>query len=137
MDINRYGNSIASDDIINDRVSAARKASYSLMGTDFLGIGGVNNQCLKQYRNAFVLPRLLYALESLVVMQKQKALDVFLKDILKQVQALSQRTANEAPYMYLLFGILPAEALLDINILTFFVKIANDSSSILFQICRC
>ena len=91
---------------------------------------------LKQYLNAFVLSRLLYALESLMVMQKQKeALDVFLKNILKRVQALPQRTVNEAPY--LLFRILPAEALHDINILNFFRKLAIDSSSILFHICRC
>ena len=69
-------------------------------------------------------------------MQKQKeSLDVFLKDIIKQVQALPQRTAKEDSY--LLFGIFQAEALLDISILNFFGKIAIDSSSILFQICRC
>ena len=71
----------------------------------------------------------MYALESLVVTQKQmEALDVFLKDILKWVQTLPQRTANEV--RYLLFGILPSEALLDINILNFFGKITIDRSSI-------
>ena len=128
LGINRYVNNIASDadDIIKDRVSTARKTAYmySLMCSVFQCNGRVNNQCFSQYLNAFVLPRLLYALESLVVMQKQKeALDVFLKDILKVVQALTQGTANEAPY--LLFGILPVEALLHINILSFFGKLIH------------
>ena len=104
------------------------------MGAGFHGIGGVTNACLKKMLEAYVLPRLLYALESLVIKDKQKEmLDVFLRDLLKRIQALPTRTANEAPY--LLMGCLPAEAMLDINTLNFFGRIITDPSSILYQVC--
>ena len=52
--------------------------------------------------------------------------------MLKRIQSLPQRTANEAPYI--LFGILPAEALLDIKTLIFFHNIITDHNSILYQV---
>ena len=134
LGINRYANSFSSDDLINDRIVVARRTAFSLLGAGLHGSGGINNPTMKKIMEVYVIPRLLYALESLIVTQKQKeALDVFFRDLLKRLQALPQRTANEAPY--LLFGMLPAEALLDIRTLIFLGKIMGDHSSILHQVC--
>ena len=109
--------------MIRDRTTAARRTVYSLLGAGFHWIAGLNNPCLKRMLNTSILPRLLYALESLVVMDKHKEmLDVFLRD-LKQIQALPRQTANEAPSIIL--GIPTAEAALDIRILNFFGKIIS------------
>ena len=70
----------------------------------------------------------------MVVSEKQKMmLNTFLRDLLKRVLALPQRTANEAPF--LLLGSLTAEATLDMRILVFFRKILADPSSVLAQVC--
>ena len=51
-------------------------AQPTLLGSGFHGIRGVNNPFLKQIRETYVLAKLLYALDSLVISQKQKeALD--------------------------------------------------------------
>ena len=52
--------------------------------------------------------------------------------MLKRIQSLPQRTANEAPYT--LFGILPPEALLDIRTLIFSHNIITDYGFILYQV---
>ena len=131
---NRYASSCASKDTIQDKITLARRTAYSLLGVGFHGVGGVNNACIKKMLQLYILPRLLYALESLVVTQKQKnKLEDFYKDLLKRIQALPQRTANEAPY--LLMGSITVEGMMDIRLLSFFGKIMSDDTSILNQIC--
>lgn len=104
------------------------------MKAGFHGTTGLTNACLKRMIDLYIIPRLLYGLESLIVTEKQKTLlETAYRDLLKRIQALPQRTANEAPY--LLFHSTTAEGTLDIRTLTFFGKIINDSSSILHQIC--
>ena len=135
LGINRYATSVASNDTIQDRITSARRVTYGLMKAGFHGTKGLANPCLRRILNLYILPRLLYALESLVVTSKQtNLLDAFLKDLLKRIQALPQRTANEAPY--LLFHTIPAEGLLNIKLLSFFGKIIADDSSILYQVCE-
>lgn len=134
LGISRYANTTASNDIIQDRVKLARRTAYALLGAGFHGTSGLNNPCLKRIMDTYVLPRLFYGLESLIISEKQKkTLDEFYKGILKQIQSLPQRTPNEAPYI--LFNTIPAEGLLDIRTLTFLGKILSDEDSILYQIC--
>ena len=72
-------------------------------------------------------------LEALIVSLKHKEmLDASVRQILKQIQSLPQRTTNEAPYI--LFGILPAEAQLDIKTLIFIHNFITDYDSILYQV---
>ena len=81
----------------------------------------------------YIIPRLLYGLESLIVTNKQICrLEEFARDLLKRIQTLPTRTTNEAPYI--LFDTIPAEGLLDIKTLTFLRKMINDKSSIMNQI---
>ena len=75
----------------------------------------------------YILPRMLYGLEALIVSPKQKEMvEASFRQMLKQIQSLPQRTANEVPYI--LFGILPAEALLDIKTLIFHNNITDHDS---------
>ena len=134
LGITRYASTSASNAVIEERVKLARRTAYSLLGAGFHGTSGINNSCLKRIMDIYVLPRLFYGLESLIITDKQKKiLDDFYKGLLKQIQSLPKRTANEAPYV--LFDTIPAEGLLDIRILTFLGKILSDPSSILYQIC--
>ncbi len=134
LGINRYASCIASTETIEDRIKTARRTAYSLFSAGFHGISGLNNQCLKRMLDLFIMPVLLYGLESLIISDKQKSmLEEFLKDILKRIQSLPTRTANEAAY--LLFNYMTAEGALDYRLLCFLGKILSDKSSILYQIC--
>ena len=84
--------------------------------------------------DTYILLRMLYGLETLSISPKNKEMLGILQKILKRIQSIPQRTANEASYMYILFGILPAEALLDIKTLIFFHNIITDHDSILYQV---
>ena len=133
LGITRYASTIAGNDLINDRITTARRTGFGIIGAGLHGIGGINNACTKKIIDTYIIPRLLYGLESLVITTKQKELlDGFLRDLLKKVQALPQRTANEAPY--LLLNTITAEGLLDIKLLTFFGKVVSDNTSILHQV---
>ena len=130
LGINRYASSTACTETIQDRISDARRTVFGLMKAGFHGVTGVSNPCLKRMLDLYIMPRLLYGLESLIVTAKQKELlDGFLRDLLKRIQDLPQRTANEAPY--LLFHCIIAEGALDIRLLSFFGKIIQDKTSIL------
>ena len=133
LGINRYANPTAATDVIQDRIKTARRTACALLGAGFHGKAGVGNPCLKKMLDTYVTPRLLYGLEALLITSKQKSmLESFTRDLLKKLQCLPSRTANEAPYI--LLNILPMEAQLDMKILSFFGKIIADKSSILYQI---
>jgi hypothetical protein len=112
-----------------------RRTAYALMGAGYHGVGGLDTCTLRNMTSTYLIPRLLYGLEAMIVTDKQRdLLETFFKSHLKRIQALPQRTANEA--VYALSGSLPIEASLDIKTLCFFGKLIQDSSSILFQICQ-
>jgi hypothetical protein len=133
LGIERFPTPATADTTIDQRIQCARRTAYSLLGAGAHGIGGLNTPTLRAMVSTYVTPRLLYGLESLIVSEKQKAkLDLFYKQLLRQLQGLPKRTACEA--LYLLFGTLPMEAILDIRTLTFFGKIISDKGSILYLI---
>ena len=56
---------------VNDRISLARRTSYSLMNTGLHGTNGLSPEASYVIYRAYVLPRLLYGLEVLSLTQGQ------------------------------------------------------------------
>ncbi|CAC5383270.1 unnamed protein product [Mytilus coruscus] len=94
---------------VEDRISLARRTSYSLMSTGVHGTNGLNPRISYNIYRIYILPRLLYSLEVLPLTAGQiNALGDFHLSFLKNIQALPTRTASVA--VYLLLGALPIVA---------------------------
>ena len=96
--------------LIEDRITAhclcldgsrltARLTAYALVGAGFHRHNGLNPKPSVYIYNTYVLPRLLYRLETIILLQKDiEKLDKFHKDILRRIQHLPERTALSAVY---------------------------------------
>ena len=79
---------------IDEKISLGRKTSYSLRGRAFTGEG------LKALQNgyfwsAFVVSRMLYGLEALMLSKKDiECLERFQRQCLKEIQGIPDKTAN-------------------------------------------
>ena len=92
-----------------ERISVARRTSYSLMNTGLHGANGLSPEVSYQIYRTYVLPRLLFGIEIIPLTQTQ--LEQFSRyhlRTLRNLQSLPQRTAISAVYM--LLGALPIEA---------------------------
>ncbi|MCW4346819.1 MAG: reverse transcriptase family protein [Candidatus Thiodiazotropha endolucinida] len=94
---------------VKDRITAARRTSYSLMNTGLHGSNGLNPKTSYIIYKAYVLPRLLYGLEVLNLTKGQlDQLSKYHIRTLRNIQSLPQRTSTSAVLM--LLGALPLEA---------------------------
>lgn len=94
---------------VNERISSARRTSYSLMNTGLHGSNGLNPMTSYIIYKAYVLPRLLYGLEVLKLTKGQiEQLSKYHIQTLRNIQSLPQRTSTSAVLM--LLGALPFEA---------------------------
>lgn len=94
---------------VSDRISLARRTSYSLMNTGLHGANGLSPKISYFIYKTYVVPRLLYGLESLCLTKGQiDQLSRYHLQTLRNIQSLPQRTATAAVYM--LIGALPLEA---------------------------
>ncbi|VDI63084.1 Hypothetical predicted protein [Mytilus galloprovincialis] len=94
---------------VDERISLARRTSYSLMKTGVHGTNGLNPRVSYNIYRIYILPRLLYILEILPLNARQlKALSDFHSTFLRNIQSLPVRTASVA--IYALLGALPLEA---------------------------
>jgi hypothetical protein len=94
---------------IEERIALARKTLYSLIKTGVRGTNGLNPRTSCKIYQVYVIPRLLYGLETLNLKNKDMAtLSSFHLSTLKPLQSLPIRTANST--VYLLLGILPISA---------------------------
>ena len=94
---------------ISERISSARRTSYLLMNTGLHGTNGLNPETSYIIYKCYVLPRMLYGLEMIYLTKTQlNQLERYHLRMLRQIQALPQRTASSAVYM--LLGALPIEA---------------------------
>jgi hypothetical protein len=93
------------------RLSTARRTLYSLTGAGLHGFNGLPpTTCLHLY-NVYVMPRLIYGIESLnYSTQNVKSLETFHHTCLRNILSLPQRTA--IPALHILTGILPIESFL-------------------------
>ena len=111
---------------IDEKISLGRKTAYSLMGAGFHGGGGLKASQNGLIWSTFVVPRLLYGLEALLL--RKKDIDNFERQCLKQIQGLPDNTANSISLA--LLGILPLEVVLHKNALTTFVNMIRQKGSI-------
>ncbi len=101
---------------VEGKIQLARRTAYSLMGSGLYG-GGMSPAAGTKVISTYVIPRLLYGLESTILSKSHiNALNTYHKNLLRQIQGLPVRTATEA--IYLLSGSLPVEADLDLRTLT-------------------
>ena len=115
LGIDRYKEKPCHDGFINDRLSLARRTAYSLMGTGFHGVNGISPDISIKIYQCYVIPRMLYGLEAIVLTSKQQQLlERQHRKILRQLQSLPTRTATCA--VLLASGSLPIEAVLDTQI---------------------
>ncbi|MCG8033679.1 MAG: endonuclease/exonuclease/phosphatase family protein [Candidatus Thiodiazotropha taylori] len=97
---------------VTNRISLARRTLYSLIKTGMHGSNGLNPKVSYKMYQCYVLPRLLFGLETIFLLKKHiKMLSDFHLDTLRKLQALPNRTSCAA--VLLLLGALPLEAELD------------------------
>ncbi|MES9903995.1 MAG: reverse transcriptase family protein, partial [Sedimenticola sp.] len=94
---------------VEDRIKLARRTLYALMRSGMHGSNGLNPKVSYQIYQTYVIPRLLYSLETIPLNISQlKQLERFHTKTLKNLQSLPERTSNAA--VLLLLGALPIEA---------------------------
>ena len=114
---------------VETNIQKARRTIYSLMGTGLHGENGLDPETAIALLQTYVIPVLFYGLE--VIIPTGKALDTLeiqYKKLLKQILSLPSTTAD--PAVYLLSGLLPAEALIHKRMLTLYgniTRLSDDS----------
>ncbi len=94
------------------------------MGVGLHGKNGLDAATLLKLIEVYVLPRLLYGLDSIVLPKKHiNKLELFFRRILRQIQGLPDTVANVA--VYLLLNTIPVEALLHKRVLSLFGNITR------------
>ena len=133
LGINRYSNTPSSNCVPQDRISTARRTAYLLMGSGFHGVNGISPHISIKIYRSYVLPRLMYGLESIVLKTKHiTELEAYHKKTLRELQSLPVRTASSA--VYLMSGIPPLEALLDQQIANLLSMVGSGDSKLLAEI---
>ena len=108
-------------DVVPCRIQLARQTVYSLMGAGLYGLNGVNPKVSLHLIRCYVIPRLLYGLEVILLSKTDISnLSTYFIKFLKRIQHLPDRTANAAAY--LLLGQIPIEAELHKRTLGIFRK---------------
>ena len=118
---------------IEEKVSIGSKTAYSLMGAGFHSGNGLK-VCLNGFLwSTFVLPRMIYGLEALLLRKKDfESLEKFQRKSLKQIQGLPDKTPNSV--VLALLGIPPVEVAIHKNSLNLFMNIIKNKLSVEYQI---
>ena len=116
-------------ELVQTRITTARRTVFALMGAGLHGLNGVNPKVAIHLIQIYVMPRLLYGLEITTLRHNEiQKLEIYFKKLLKQVQNLPERTANEATY--LMMGRIPVVGELHKRILKTFGNIIRKDNSI-------
>ena len=117
LGLNWHRNSLSPD--VDKNIQSARATAYALMGAGMYGENGASPAVSSKMISTYVLPRLVYGLDAVVLNKKQVTrLSVYYRSLLRQIQGLPGRTSNEA--VHLLSGTLPLEATLHTRIFSLF-----------------
>jgi hypothetical protein len=104
------------------------------MGAGLHGLNGLNPATSMHLISIFILPRLLYGLECLVISSQDiKPLEIYFRGLLQRIQHLPDSTTNAA--CYLLLGAIPFEAHLHIKTLALLGSIMQRSGLLEHQLC--
>jgi hypothetical protein len=109
---------------IEQHITKARRTAYSLLSAGFHGVNGLDPMTSLSLYKTYIQPVLTYGLE--IVQPKQSnlvKLELFQKTILKQILSLPINTPD--PTAYILSGLLPVEAIIDIKCMTLFNNICR------------
>ena len=118
---------------IQKRTKLARRTMYSLVKTGVHGCNGLNAKISYKIYQVYVVPRLLYGLEVLLLNKGQlEELEKFHIENLKNIQSLPTRTANSI--VYLLLGALPLKAEIEKRQLGLFYSVIKSENSTLQQL---
>jgi hypothetical protein len=71
LGIDRYANTMTSDTFIEDRIQLARRTAYAMMGAGLHGTNGLNPQVSRKIYLTYVLTRMTFGLESMIVTPNQ------------------------------------------------------------------
>ena len=86
---------------IEEKISIGRKTAYSFMGAGFHSGNGLKVSLNGFIWSTFVVPRIAYGLEVLILRIKDTdLLEKFQRKSLKQIQGLPDKTPNVVPYHY-------------------------------------
>jgi hypothetical protein len=100
LGIERISTGNSRKELVETRITTARRTVFALMGAGLHGLNGVNPKVAIHLIQIYVMPRLLYGLEITTSRQNEiQKLEIYFKKLLKQVQNLPERTANEAAYL--------------------------------------
>ena len=118
---------------IEEKLSLGRKTAYSLMGAGFHSVNGLKTSHNGHLWSTFVVPRVIYGLETLSLMKKDiENLEKFQRKSLRQIQGLPDKTPNCITLA--LLGVLPLETVIHKNTLNLFMGIARNSKFIEYDI---
>ena len=129
------GGSSEGHDNVNNRISLARRMLYSLIKTGMHGSNGLNPKVSYKMYQCYVLPRLLFGLETIFLSKKHiKILTDFHMDTLRKLQALPDRTSSAA--ILLLLGALPLETEFDKRHLSLLFSCLKSGNSKLISLAK-
>jgi hypothetical protein len=108
---------------IEQNITKARRTAYSLLSAEFHGVNGLDPMTSLSLYKTYIQPVLTYGLA--IVQPKQSnlvKLELFQKTILK-IMSLPINTPD--PTAYILSGLLPVEAIIDIKCMSLFNNICR------------
>ena len=133
LGINRSAGKLSPEVLINTRLQLARNTRYALMGAGLHGSNGISPAVAWSMYSTYVLPRLIFNMEVLILTQSQiVTLEKFHRATLRSIQGLPERTSSALAY--LLLGALPVEAVLHSRVLLLAGKILHQKDSLLFKL---
>ena len=101
--------------LVANRIELARNTVYALMPTGMHEENGLSPVAIHKLVMTFVLPRMLHGLDSVILKQEDvQTLDSQYSKILRNQLSLREKMAKEA--VYLLFGLLPIEAEINVTL---------------------
>ncbi|CAG2246674.1 unnamed protein product [Mytilus edulis] len=120
---------LGTKEVVPGRIQLARQTVYSLMGAGLYGLNGVNPKVSLHLIRFYVIPRLLYGLEVILLSKTDISnLTIYFVKLLKRIQHLPDRTANAA--VLLLIGQIHIEAEIHKRILGIFRNIIDNDNSV-------
>ena len=115
------------------RIQTSRRTVFALAGAGIYGFNGVSPITSKKLIDIFIMPRLTYGLETLVIKSRElDPMEVYFRELLRHTQGLPPSCANAA--CYLLIGALPVEAHIHIKALTLFGSIMRREESLEYEV---
>ena len=100
------------DPTIDCRISTGRKTLFSLLSAGLHGTNGLPARTALHLYQVYILPRVLYGLEALVIKKTQTdSIEQFQRSVLRSLLGLPNRTA--IPALYILSGKIPIDRQID------------------------